>query len=104
MIDVIFEIARAALGLIAIILITQAVLSWLIAFQVVTGGAVVQIYRALTNLTDPLVRPIRRIIPPVSGIDLSLLVLLFIIGIVQGPLLTWIQSLFHPGGSILYSN
>ena len=103
MIDVIFAIIRAALGLIAIILITQEVLSWLIAFQVATGGAIVQIYRALTTLTDPMVRPIRRLIPPVSGIDLSLLVLLFVIGIVQGPLLSWIQGLFH-GGSILYSN
>ncbi len=38
----------------------------------------------LGQLTEPLLTPIRRLIPPIGGFDLSLLVLIIILTVVQG--------------------
>ena len=58
-------------------LIVWAIASWLVAFNVVnTRNPVVSgILNALDRLYDPLVRPIRRILPDFGGIDLSPIVL-----------------------------
>jgi YggT family protein len=66
-------------------LIIGAVLSWLVAFNVVNNhNRVVQVVGDfLYRITEPLLRPIRRVIPSINGIDLSPLVLIFIIYFVQ---------------------
>jgi YggT family protein len=68
----------AIVQLIIIVLIVNAVLSWLIAFQIVSrrNAFVNQIWDMSQRLTDPLLRPIRRIVPPVGGLDLSPIVLI----------------------------
>jgi YggT family protein len=60
------------------IIIIQAVLSWLIAFDVVNrhSGFVSQLWNGLNRLTDPIYRPIRRIMPDLGGIDLTPLVVI----------------------------
>jgi len=73
------EIFNLLVGLYIWVLIIGAILSWLVAFDVInTRNRFVQglgdfIYR----ITEPALRPIRRFIPPVSGVDLSPLVLIF---------------------------
>ncbi|MEO0429843.1 MAG: YggT family protein [Pseudomonadota bacterium] len=61
------------------IIIIQAVLSWLIAFNVLNihQPFVHQVWRGLNALTEPLYRPIRRILPDMGGIDLTPMVVLF---------------------------
>ena len=68
----------AIVQLVIIVLIVNAVLSWLIAFEIVSrrNAFVNQIWDATQKLTDPLLKPIRRIIPPVGGLDLSPIVLI----------------------------
>jgi YggT family protein len=63
------------------VLIAQAILSWLIAFNVVnTRNRFVEgLWRILHQITEPFCRPIRRMLPNMSGIDLSPLILILII-------------------------
>jgi YggT family protein len=60
------------------IILAQVVLSWLVAFNVVnrSNPFVRQVGTALERLTEPLLRPIRRFMPDLGGIDLSPVVLL----------------------------
>ena len=69
------------------IIIVQAILSWLFAFNVIsTSNDVIRsIWIALDRLTEPLYRPIRRIMPDLGALDLSPMVVLVIILILQGP-------------------
>jgi len=63
-------------------LIISAVLSWLVTFNVVntSNRLVYTVGDFLHRITEPALRPIRRVIPAISGIDLSPLVL--ILGII----------------------
>jgi YggT family protein len=67
------------------LLIIWAVLSWLIAFNVVNmhNGFVRGVVTGLDRLFNPMLRPIRRILPDMGGIDLSPMVLILIIMLVQ---------------------
>ena len=67
------------------IVIVSAILSWLIAFNVVnTRNQVVgTIAETLWRLTEPMLAPIRRVLPTLGGIDLSPLVLLVFIRFLQ---------------------
>jgi YggT family protein len=61
--------------------VITAILSWLVAFDVVNlrNNAVRQIYYTLERITEPLLTPIRRFVPPLGGVDLSFIVLFLII-------------------------
>lgn len=71
------------------IIIVQVILSWLIAFNVInTGNDIVRsIWIALDKLTEPMYRPIRRILPDLGGLDLAPMVVLLAVIILQGPVL-----------------
>jgi YggT family protein len=71
------------------IVIASAVMSWLIAFNVVNpyNQFVRSIWQGLNALTEPVLRPIRRRMPDLGGIDISPLVLIIICWFVQGVLL-----------------
>ena len=60
------------------VLIASAVLSWLVAFNVVNprNPIVAQIGEALWRLTEPVLAPIRSFLPHLGGLDLSPLVLI----------------------------
>ncbi len=80
-----FSIAILLLNVLWWIIIVQAILSWLLAFNVlnVSSPAVRQISLALEKLTAPLYRPIRRILPDFGGIDFSPMVVLLLILVIQ---------------------
>jgi YggT family protein len=60
------------------IILATVILSWLVGFNVVnrSNPFVRQVGTALERLTEPLLRPIRRFLPDLGGIDLSPIVLL----------------------------
>ena len=60
------------------IIIASAILSWLVAFNVVNmrNQFVYQLGRFLDGVTDPVLRPIRRVIPLLGGVDISPIVLI----------------------------
>ncbi len=66
-------------------LVIWAILSWLVAFNVVnmSNGFVRGVSNALDGIFNPLLRPIRRILPDMGGIDLSPMVLILIIMLIQ---------------------
>jgi YggT family protein len=60
------------------VVIIGAVLSWLIAFDVVNrrNRAVFTIADALYRLTEPALRPIRKVLPDLGGLDISPVILI----------------------------
>lgn len=60
------------------IILAMVIMSWLVAFGIVnrSNPYVRQIGYALERLTEPLLRPIRRFLPDLGGIDISPIVLL----------------------------
>ncbi|THF50370.1 YggT family protein [Allorhizobium terrae] len=74
-----------ALDLYTWILIASAIYSWLYAFNVINSSNrfVNQIGLFLYNVTEPALRPIRRIMPDLGGIDISPIILLLIIYFVR---------------------
>ena len=63
------------------LLVAAAVLSWLIAFNVVNtrNQAVAMVGDFLYRITEPVLRPIRNILPDLGGIDISPVILIRII-------------------------
>ena len=76
-----FETIDMALNLYTWIIIASAVFSWLYAFNVINSSNrfVASIGEFLYKVTEPALRPIRNILPQLSGIDISPVILLFII-------------------------
>lgn len=60
------------------LLIASVVLSWLIAFNVINTGNrfVYQLRDFLDRITEPLLRPIRNLLPNLGGIDISPVILI----------------------------
>jgi YggT family protein len=77
----VFQILDMLLWLVTIIIIGQAILSWLVAFNVINthNDFVRSLLYALDRMTAPLYRPIRRILPDFGGIDFSPMVVLLIL-------------------------
>ena len=63
------------------VIVIQAILSWLISFNVINthNDAVRGVWQALDKITEPLYRPIRRILPDFGALDLSPMVVLLVI-------------------------
>jgi YggT family protein len=71
------------------VLIAAAVLSWLIAFNVVnmSNQFVAGLVQVLYAITEPVLRPIRNILPNLGGIDISPVVVILIIIFIQSVIL-----------------
>jgi len=65
-----------------VVLFLRAIFSW---FPPPSGGLATA-YRILLDLTEPVLAPLRRVIPPAGAFDLSFLVLIVILYIVRGVL------------------
>ncbi|QQN73076.1 YggT family protein [Croceicoccus sp. YJ47] len=79
------QIVDLLVSVIVFLVIAQFVLSLLISFNVVntSNQFVAAIYSAVSALLDPILRPIRRIMPSTGAIDFSPLVLLIGLQILQ---------------------
>jgi YggT family protein len=79
------------------VVIASAILSWLIAFNVVntSNRFVYTVADMLYRITEPALRPIRSIIPNLGGIDISpVILILFLLFIRDVVLLGWILPAF----------
>ncbi|MEO5866216.1 MAG: YggT family protein [Sphingomonas sp.] len=99
MILVLIQIAEVLLDVIWWIILVQAVMSWLISFNVINtyNDTVRAIWTALNRITNPIYRPIRRILPDFGGLDLSPLVVLLLIRIIRTILFPYIEQLVLGG-------
>ena len=79
------------------IIIASVVLSWLVGFNVVNGHnpIVKQIRYALMRLTEPVLAPIRRILPDLGAIDISPLVVFIILQFLEIALPSWLYPLMR---------
>jgi YggT family protein len=79
-----YFIVDSLLGLLVFAIFVSAILSWLIAFDVVNlrNRFVAAVARFLEAVTRPVLAPFRRFIPPLGGVDISPIVaVLILIGI-----------------------
>ncbi len=78
------------------VLIAMAVLSWLIAFNVVNARnqVVRMVGELLYRITEPALRPIRKALPNLGGIDISPVIVILIIIFIQSVILPNIAKAF----------
>jgi YggT family protein len=74
------DVPCALVTVFIVILFLRVILSW---FPPPSGGAAT-FYRILLDLTEPILAPLRRMIPPIGMLDLSVTVLLIFLFIVHG--------------------
>jgi len=78
-------------------LIAVAILSWLIAFNVVNpyNQFVRSLWDLFNRITEPFLRPIRRMLPDMGGIDVSPVVLILILVFIRVVIIRgWLMPLF----------
>jgi YggT family protein len=84
-----FQILDVLLQILWWIIIIQAVLSWLVVFNVINthNHFVRSFFNALDRLTRPLYRPVRKLLPDFGGLDFSPVVVLLLIYVLR--ILLW---------------
>ena len=89
MLHALIQVLLMLLWLLGLVIVVQAILSWLVAFNVVNSrnDVVRAIWDFLHRVTEPALRPIRRFLPNLGGIDISpiilILLLLFVRNLMQ---------------------
>jgi YggT family protein len=83
--DAVVWLINTVINLFIFILIVQVIMSWLIAFNVVNtrNRFVYMVADVAYKITEPVLRPIRRIMPNLGGIDLSPVVVIILLGFIQ---------------------
>ncbi|MGX5667070.1 YggT family protein [Rhizobium daejeonense] len=91
-----FQTIDLALNLYTWILIASAIFSWLYAFNVInsSNSFVNSLGSFFYNVTEPVLRPIRRILPDLGGIDISPIVVLLLIFFIRSLMWNSIVPLF----------
>ena len=81
----VLAIVLEALELYKMVIIASAVMSWLVAFNVVNvrNDVVRSIWNLLNALTEPALRPVRRYMPNTGGVDISPVVLFLLIQLIE---------------------
>jgi len=91
----ILDVVQIALDLYTYVIIAAAIFSWLYAFNVVNprNQVVSMIGNALYQMTEPVLRPIRNVMPNLGGLDLSPIVLLLLIMLIQRLIIYYVYPL-----------
>ena len=91
-----FQTLVLALDIYWWLIIASAIFSWLYAFNVVNprNQFVMTIGNSLFRVTDPALRPIRRFMPDLGGIDISPIILLLVIFFIRQFLITTVAPAF----------
>jgi len=91
------QIVDLLLSVLMWIIIVQAILSWLVAFNVINtyNDFVRQLLYALDRVTEPLYRPIRKIMPDFGALDLSPMVVLLVIYILRNIILPNVAGAYY---------
>ena len=94
------DMAIMLLWTVSLVIIVQAILSWLVVFNVINvhSDFVRSFLYALDRMTAPLYRPIRKIMPDFGGLDFSPLVVLLVLWVLQRLLQGVAQNIILSGG------
>jgi YggT family protein len=87
-----FDILEAILGLMEFAIVVNAIMSWLVAFDVINlrNRFIYQIASFLDAVTRPILRPFQRFIPPLGGVDITPILAIIVIQAVRSALLPWL--------------
>lgn len=90
LIDFTISLLQALIQIFIWAVIISAILSWLIAFDVINlrNRFVYNVTRFLEAVTRPVLRPFQRIIPPLGGIDITPIIVILILSLASAKLLT----------------
>ena len=90
-----FEVTLVALQLYTYLIIASAILSWLVAFNVVNtrNDFVRSIWNFLDAVTEPVLRPIRNILPNLGGVDISPIILILLIIFIQNLIIDYLMPI-----------
>lgn len=90
---ILLQIVDLLLWILTWIIVIQAILSWLVAFNVINthNDFVRSLLYALDRITEPLYRPIRRIMPDFGALDLSPMVVLLLLYVLRAIVLPQIE-------------
>ena len=82
------------ISLLVLAIIISAVLSWLVAFNVINlrNQFVYSVARVLDAVTTPVLAPFRRLIPPLGGVDISPIIAILILQGLSRYLLPWLAA------------
>ena len=96
-----FLLIDTIIGLYIWLLIASAVLSWLVVFNVVNtrNRGVMAVGDFLYRITEPALRPIRRMLPAFGGIDLSPVVLILLLIFLRNLIAEYGFANSHAGGA-----
>jgi YggT family protein len=86
-----FNLIYTIIQLYIFVIIAAAIMSWLVAFNVLNtqNRFVAIVYDMMNRLTEPGLRPIRRILPNLGGIDISPVILILLLIFLQNLLLEY---------------
>lgn len=100
---IVLQIFQVLLDVVWWIIVVQAIMSWLIAFNVINtyNDGVRQIWTALGRMTEPMYRPIRRILPDFGALDLSPLVVLLVLYILSNIVVPRLLVLAITNGAVV---
>lgn len=104
--DFLFLVISFLLSALVWLIIANAVVSWLIAFDIINmrNRAAYNIVRTLDRVTSPLLAPFRRFIPPLGGMDITPVILIILIVAAQRALLPalfgWLQATVGGGVTV----
>ena len=84
-----------ALQLYTYLIIASAILSWLVAFNVINtrNDFVRSVWNFLDAVTEPVLRPIRRILPNLGGVDISPIILILLIMFIQNLIIDYLMPI-----------
>ncbi|MBB5711386.1 YggT family protein [Sphingomonas xinjiangensis] len=94
------QIVQLLLTVFTFIIVAQAILSWLIAFNVINtyNEFVRSLWNGLKVVTEPVYRPIRRVLPDFGALDISPLIVLLILYILNNYVIPWLMiQIANPG-------
>ena len=88
----VLDIVLLLLNYYSYVIIAMAILSWLFAFDVINfrNDFVRSVWKFLEAVTEPALRPIRRMLPNLGGIDVSPVILLLVILFIQDVIVKYI--------------
>ncbi len=88
----VLDLILLILKLYTYVIIIVAIMSWLVAFNVINlyNSFVRSVWNGLNAMTEPVLRPIRNVLPNMNGLDLSPIVLLLLIFLIQDIIIKYV--------------
>ena len=81
----IYQILHTIIFIYTLIIIASAIVTWLIAFEVIntSNPQTANLVRLLNKMTEPVYKPLRKYIPPIGGIDITPIIVIIVLALID---------------------